>query len=86
MRFGVAFQGSLRSVLPLAEAHERAGLMAAFYVLSYLAFSLPAIAAGIMAHAVGLRPTTDGYGLTLRTLAVLTALASGWEGRRRSSA
>ncbi|MDB5775203.1 MAG: transporter [Herbaspirillum sp.] len=75
--FGSAFQGALRSVLPLAEAHERAGLMAAFYVLSYLAFSIPAIIAGTMVHVIGLRLTTDIYGLTLVVLAALTLLASG---------
>lgn len=77
MGFGSAFQGALRSVLPLAEAHERAGLMAAFYVLSYLAFSVPAIIAGTMAHVVGLRLTTDVYGITLVALAGLTVVASG---------
>ncbi|WP_053064028.1 MFS transporter [Caballeronia mineralivorans] len=79
MGFGSAFQGALRSVLPLAEAHERAGLMAAFYVLSYLAFSVPAIIAGTMAHVVGLRLTTDVYGITLVVLAGLTVVASGLE-------
>jgi len=84
MGFGSAFQGALRSVLPLAEAHERAGLMAAFYVLSYLAFSVPAIIAGTMAHVVGLRLTTDVYGMTLVALAGMTVVASGWErGRGR---
>jgi MFS family permease len=83
MGFGSAFQGALRSVLPLAEAHERAGLMAAFYVLSYLAFSVPAIIAGTMAHVVGLRLTTDVYGLTLVVLAGMTVVASGWGGGRR---
>jgi predicted MFS family arabinose efflux permease len=76
MGFGSAFQGTLRSVLPLAEAHERAGLMAALYVLSYVAFSVPAIIAGTMAHLIGLRPTVDAYGLTLVVLAALTALTS----------
>jgi len=79
MGFGSAFQGALRSVLPLAEAHERAGLMAAFYVLSYLAFSVPTIIAGTMAHVVGLRLTTDVYGITLVVLAGLTVVASGLE-------
>ena len=83
MGFGSAFQGALRSVLPLAEAHERAGLMAAFYVLSYLAFSVPAIIAGTMAHVVGLRLTTDVYGITMAALAGMTVIASGWGRARR---
>ncbi|SOE94417.1 Predicted arabinose efflux permease, MFS family [Burkholderia sp. D7] len=83
MGFGSAFQGALRSVLPLAEAHERAGLMAAFYVLSYLAFSVPAIIAGTMAHVVGLRPTTDVYAITMVALAGMTVVASSLESRQR---
>ena len=69
--FGVGFQGALRSVLPLAEAHERGGLLSTIYVLSYLAFSLPAIAAGLLTQRFGLVPTTYGYGLMLIALALL---------------
>jgi hypothetical protein len=55
--FGAAFSGVLRTILPLAKADERAGLLSTFYVESYLAFSLPAIAAGIAAPAFGLAAT-----------------------------
>ena len=41
--FGAAFSGSMRTVMPQAEAHERAALLSAFYVEGYLSFSLPAI-------------------------------------------
>ena len=44
--FGAGFLGALRSVVPLALPHERAGLMSAYYVLSYLAFCLPSLLAG----------------------------------------
>lgn len=69
--FGVGFQGALRSVLPLAEAHERGGLLSTIYVLSYLSFSLPAIAAGLLTQSFGLVPITYGYGLMLIALALL---------------
>jgi hypothetical protein len=58
----------VRSLVPLAEAHERAGLMSTFYVLSYLAFSLPAMAAGLGAGRFGLQPAALGYGLLLIAL------------------
>jgi hypothetical protein len=32
MGFGTAFFGSMRTVVPQAEAYERAGLLSAFYV------------------------------------------------------
>jgi MFS family permease len=60
--FGSGFLGALRLLLPLAHAHERAGLMSAFYVLSYLAFCIPALIAGLNAHSFGLIATTNVYG------------------------
>jgi MFS family permease len=69
--FGASFLGSLRSVVPLALPHERAGLMSAYYVLSYLAFCLPSLLAGNLTRAFGLVATTDGYGATLIVLAVV---------------
>ncbi|UZE22405.1 MFS transporter [Pseudomonas sp. B21-056] len=67
--FGAGFMGALRSILPLALPHERAGLMSAYYVLSYLAFSLPSLLAGNLTRVFGLIPTTDGYGVVLILLA-----------------
>ncbi|NTZ74157.1 MFS transporter [Pseudomonas protegens] len=74
--FGAGFLGALRSVVPLALPHERAGLMSAFYVLSYLAFCLPALLAGNLTRSFGLIATTDGYGavLVLLSLGALLAL------------
>lgn len=72
--FGAGFLGALRSVLPLALPHERAGLMSAFYVLSYLAFCLPSLLAGNLIRSFGLIATTDGYGVVLILLS-LGALA-----------
>lgn len=73
--FGASFLGSLRSVVPLALPHERAGLMSAFYVLSYLAFCLPSLLAGNLTRAFGLVATTDGYGAVLIILSVSALLA-----------
>jgi len=47
--------------MPLAAPDERAGVLSAFYVESYLAFSIPAIGAGFLSHAIGLGPTADIY-------------------------
>ena len=73
--FGAGFLGALRSVVPLALPHERAGLMSAFYVLSYLAFCLPSLLAGNLIRSFGLIATTDGYGVVLIVLS-LGALAA----------
>lgn len=73
--FGSGFLGALRSVLPLALPHERAGLMSAFYVLSYLAFCVPSLLAGNLTRTFGLIATTDGYGVVLIVLALSALVA-----------
>jgi hypothetical protein len=68
--FGAGFLGAVRSLVPLALPHERAGLMSAFYVLSYLAFCLPSLLAGNLTRSFGLVATTDGYGAVLIVLSL----------------
>jgi len=81
--FGAGFLGALRSVVPLALPHERAGLMSAFYVLSYLAFCLPSLLAGNLIRSVGLIATTDGYGAVLILLALGALVALLWQDSAR---
>jgi MFS family permease len=73
--FGAAFSGSMRTVLPYAEAHERAGLLSAFYVEGYLSFSLPAILTGLVAPIAGLTLAADVYGAVVIALALGSLLA-----------
>lgn len=81
--FGAGFLGALRSVVPLALHHERAGLMSAFYVLSYLAFCLPSLLAGNLIRSFGLIATTDGYGAVLILLALGALVALLWQDSAR---
>ncbi|ETD54000.1 MFS transporter [Pseudomonas aeruginosa] len=69
--FGACFLGAMRSVLSLAGPGERAGLMAAFYVESYLAHVLPALAAGYLAQHLGLVVTTECFGVAIIALALI---------------
>ena len=78
--FGAGFLGAVRSLVPLALPHERAGLMSAFYVLSYLAFCLPSFLAGNLTHTFGLVATADGYGAGLIVLSV-GAMVMAWRQR-----
>lgn len=68
--FGLGFLGAMRTLLPVAKPHERAGLMAVFYIMSYLAFCLPAISAGVLTNVIGLIPASNYYGLVLIVLGV----------------
>jgi len=77
---GMVFQSALRTLLPLAAAEERGGLMAAFYVVSYLAFCIPAVIAGVVVNFVGIDATAAGYGTAL----LLLALSTGFRNALRS--
>ena len=67
--FGPAFAGAFRAVSNSAPPDQRAALVASVYVASYLAYSLPALAAGIAVTRYGLLDTANVYGVVLIILA-----------------
>ncbi|RSZ41273.1 MULTISPECIES: MFS transporter [unclassified Variovorax] len=67
--FGGAFSALVQTLAPLAQSHERGELFAAIFVVSYLAFSLPAMLAGFLVAPVGLLTTTEGYAAVLLLIA-----------------
>jgi hypothetical protein len=79
--FGATFSGTLRALLPTAEPHQRAGLLSAFYVKAYLAFALPAVAAGLSVPLIGLATVAYAYGAVIILLALISMLASLWMDR-----
>jgi MFS family permease len=72
--FGPAFLGAFRAVSLLAEPHERAGLVSAIYVVSYLGLSIPALVAGLAISHEGLRSTALVYGVVVGAVALATLL------------
>lgn len=79
--FGSTFSGTLRALLPTAEPHQRAGLLSAFYLQSYLAFALPAVVAGLSVPYTGLATTAYIYGAVIILLAFISMMASLWTDR-----
>jgi MFS family permease len=80
--FGPTFTGVFRKLAPLAPPENRGALVAAIYVVSYLAFSIPAVIAGVAVDHYGLPDATYGYGAVVIALAAFTALAL-WRGTNR---
>jgi MFS transporter len=70
--FGASFTAFLRLVVRLVAPHEYAGVVAALYLLSYSAFGIPVVAAGLLANWLGMAPTILGYA----SITTLLALAS----------
>ena len=69
-------RSALRALLPTAEAHQRAGLLATFYVLSYHALGLPALVAGASVPLIGLDTVAYVYGAVVIVLAMISMIAS----------
>jgi predicted MFS family arabinose efflux permease len=73
--FGSGFQGGIRTVVPLAAAHQRAGLVSLLYVVSYLGLGVPAVLAGFgVVHGGGLIDTARYFGAAVIALAALALI------------
>jgi MFS family permease len=66
--FGAAALATFGTFARIAEPDERGALFAVAYVISYVAFSVPAVAAGFAGTAFGLRGTTEAYALAVVVL------------------
>ena len=74
--FGSGFQGGIRTVVPAAAPHERAGVLSLLFTVSYLGMGVPAVAAGFLAvHGAGLTGAARDYGAALIVLAALALAA-----------
>ena len=72
--FGLAFLGCVPHDHRPGRARDRAGLLAAIFIVCYLAFSVPALIAGVATTKFGLHSTALVYSASL---AILAAAAAG---------
>lgn len=82
--FGSAFLGAMSTVTHGVAPDERAGLLSSVFVVGYLAFSVPAIGAGLAAGTFGLAATAEAYGAAVILLAGVAV--AGLVLRRRADA
>jgi MFS family permease len=82
--FGSAMLGTFRTISTRAAPGQRAGLIAAYYIASYVAFSIPVVAAGVATTHDGLHRTALVYGTVIAILAAVAAASLIF--RRRSPA
>ena len=71
---GLALLGVNRTLIPLAPPGQRAGLIAAIFIISFLGLSIPALIAGVATTHIGLHRTALAY---CAAVAALTAVAAG---------
>jgi hypothetical protein len=68
---GATLGAIMRALSVLPSPAERGEFFAAVYVVGYLAFSVPAVIAGVFVVHAGLIPTTIGYGIGVSLLALV---------------
>jgi MFS family permease len=81
--WGPAFLGAYGTIVALASPEDRAGLVAAIFTVGYLAFSIPAVIAGVATSHYGLHSTALVYS---SVVAVLAATAAAGLAVRRTRA
>jgi MFS family permease len=74
--FGPAFSGAFRALSTQAPPEQRGSFVSAILTVAYLAFSLPAVAAGAAVTQIGLEETAMVYGVALLVLAGLALVLS----------
>ncbi|MFZ0977276.1 MAG: hypothetical protein WAN22_33985 [Solirubrobacteraceae bacterium] len=70
--FGAAFMRAYRATVAAATSYDRAGLITAIYIVSYLATGIPAVLAGIATSHFGLHKTARVYSVAVAALAAVT--------------
>src|SRR5262249_27933244 len=59
--FGLAYLGGLRALGAVIPERQRAGVMAALYLVAYASLSLPAVLAGLLLTRLGLPITLEVF-------------------------
>ena len=77
------FAGAYRILTALADGGQRAGLVAAIWIVFYLAFSVPVVAAGVATTHFGLHQTAVVYSAALAVLAAAAAVSFLFRSRSR---
>lgn len=69
--FGSAFTGAYRATVALAGPDDRAGLVTAIFIVSYVASGIPVVIGGVAASHYGLHETALVYSMAVAVLATL---------------
>lgn len=80
--FGAGFSAPLRILAPLAPNDKRAELFAGIFLVSYLAYGVPALVAGELIGAIGLLPTALGYTVAIAVAATVALVVQAVRPRR----
>ena len=81
--FAGTFLGALDSISDQTPPHQRGQVFSAVFITSYIAFSVPAVIAGLVVSHIGLQETVVCYVAYVLVVTVLGAGVTAWTRRRR---
>jgi hypothetical protein len=73
---GATMTGSMRALLAHAGPADRAGLLAAVYLISYSGAAVPGLIAGQLSHTLSLFTIAIGYGVLAALACAITLTAA----------
>lgn len=74
--FGLTFLGATRLVSAVAPPERRSEVIAAYFVVAYVAISVPALSVGVVSVVIGLSTTFYCFAATLVVLGLSTSIAA----------
>lgn len=80
--FGSSFTAALQLLIPLVDPQQRAGIVAAVYIVSYTAFGLPIVIEGQLAGPLGEIPAVVCYTALTILFALISLIAQARIARR----
>ncbi|MGI5461194.1 MFS transporter [Streptomyces sp. CA-249302] len=80
---GVSFRAGLAAINADAPADQRAEVVSTYFIVLYVAISVPVVGVGVAADAVGLRSAGIGFGVVVALLAVSALVAVRRDRRER---
>jgi len=75
--FGPAWTGAYRLLVSDVAPGDRAGLVAAIFIVAYLSFSVPVVIAGLASQHFGIRDTALVYSAAIAVLVAVAAALTG---------
>ncbi|MEU6559361.1 MFS transporter [Nocardia nova] len=83
---GVAFARGLSGIAAGAPAEHKAGTISAYFVITYIAISIPVVAEGLLSRAVGVRTAGIVFAFVVSVLALTAGLLAWREQTGRAEA
>lgn len=79
---GISFRSGMGDIAGAARPQDRAGVISTYFIVAYVAISLPVVGIGLLSGAIGLKQTGELFAVVVTALLVLALVMLGRLRRR----